>query len=106
MSDPRSRRIAIVADSLFEQTLDELHNQGFGIVQLPPAELDAETTAAWLEQIAEHVAEFRRHDYEIVLVDDGVHTEALAAALAELGVPPLPQYAIQPPSTSRLTPET
>jgi hypothetical protein len=104
--DPRSRRVAVVADSLFEQTLDDLHDEGFGVVQLPPAELDAETTAAWLEQTAEHVAEFRRNDYEVVLVDDGRHTTELAAALAELGVPPLPQYAIQPPSTSRLIPET
>jgi hypothetical protein len=106
VSDPRSRRVAVVADSLFEQTLDELHDLGFGVVQLPPAELDAQATAAWLEQAAEHVAEFRRNDYEVVLVDDGLHTTALDSALAELGVPPLPQYAIQPPSTSRLTPET
>jgi hypothetical protein len=106
VSDPRSRRVAVVADSLFEQTLDALNGEGFGVIQLPPAGLDAETASAWLEQTAEHVAEFRRNDYEVVLVDDGRHTEELVGALAELGVPPLPQYAIQPPSTSRLTPET
>jgi hypothetical protein len=105
-SDPRSRRVAVVADSLLEGALDELHDEGFGVMQLPPAELDQETTAAWLEQTAEHVAEFRRNGYEVVLVDDGRHTKELVAALAEVGVPPLPQYAIQPPSTSRLTPET
>ena len=76
--------------------------QGYGIVQLPPAGLDDETTAAWIEQTAEHVAEFRRNDYEVILVDDGRHAEALTAALERLG----PQYAIQPPSTSRLTPDT
>jgi hypothetical protein len=54
---------------------------------------------AWLEQVAEHVAEFRRNDYELVLAADGLYAEELEA----LG---LPQYAIQPPSTSRLTPET
>jgi hypothetical protein len=53
----------------------------------------------WLEQVAEHVAEFRRNDYEVVLADDGLYAEEVAA----LG---LPQYAIQPPSTSRLTPAT
>ena len=106
MSDRRSRRIAVVADSLLEQTLDELHDEGFGVVQLPPAELDAEMKAAWLEQTAEHVAEFRRNDYDVVLLDDGAQTDELTAALAELCVPPLPQYAIQPPSTSRLMPET
>jgi hypothetical protein len=104
--DPRARKIAVVADSLFEQVLDELGRDGFGVIQLPPAGLDPETVAAWLEQTAEHVAEFRRNDYEVVLADDGLFTSELAEALAALGVPALPQYAIQPPSTSRLTPET
>jgi DNA-binding transcriptional LysR family regulator len=106
MSDARSRRIAVVADSLLEDVLDELRGEGFGIIQLPPAGLEPEVTAAWLEQTAEHVAEFLRTGYEVVLVDDGDSSSALAAALAELGVAPLPQYAIQPPSTSRLMPET
>jgi hypothetical protein len=104
--DPRARKIAVVADSLFEQVLDELGREGFGVIQLPPAGLDPETVAAWLEQTAEHVAEFRRNEYEVVLVDDGLFTSELAEALAALDVPLLPQYAIQPPSTSRLTPET
>ena len=106
MTDPRARKVAVVADSLFEQLLDELEREGFGIIQLPPAGLDRETVVAWLEQTAEHVAEFRRNDYEIVLADDGLFTAELDEALAALGVPPLGQYAIQPPSTSRLTPET
>ena len=106
MSDPRSRRVAVVADSLLDALLTELGREGFGIIQLPPADLEPETAAAWLEQTAEHVAEFRRNAYEVVLVDDGAHMETFERALAELGVPPLPQYAIQPPSTSRLTPDT
>jgi len=106
VSDPRSRRIAVVADSLLEPLLDELGAEGFGIIQLPPADLARETAAAWLEQTAEHVAEFRRNDYEVVLVDDGAYSVELEQALATLGVAPLPQYAIQPPSTSRLTPDT
>jgi hypothetical protein len=98
-ADPRSRRVAVVADSLLEPLLDELAAQGYGVIQLPPAGLDRETVLAWLEQVAEHVAEFRRNDYEVVLADDGLYAEEVAA----LG---LPQYAIQPPSTSRLTPAT
>ena len=98
-ADPRARRIAVVADSRLEPLLDELGAQGFGIIQLPPAGLDPETVQAWLDQVAEHVAEFRRNDYEIVLAGDGLYPE-------ELGALGLPQYAIQPPSTSRLTPET
>jgi hypothetical protein len=98
--------VAVVADSLLEPLLDELGREGFGIIQLPPADLDAGTVSAWLEQTAEHVAEFRRNEYEVVLVDDGAYAEMLERALEELGVPPLPQYAIQPPSTSRLMPDT
>jgi hypothetical protein len=106
MSDPRARRIAVVADSLLEPLLDELDREGFGVIQLPPAGLDSETVEAWLEQTAEHVAEFKRNGYEVVLADDGLYTPDLEQALATLGVAPLPQYAIQPPSTSRLTPDT
>jgi hypothetical protein len=106
VSDPRGRRIAVVADSLLGPLLNELDREGFGVIQLPPAGLDRETVAAWLEQTAEHVAEFRRNDYEVVLADDGLYTAELEQALATLGVAPLPQYAIQPPSTSRLTPDT
>jgi hypothetical protein len=91
--------VAVVADSLLESLLDELGAAGFGIIQLPPAGLDRETVNAWLEQVAEHVAEFVRNDYEVVLVSDGLYADELEA----LG---LPQYAIQPPSTSRLTPDT
>lgn len=98
-ADPRARRVAVVADSLLEPLLDELAAQGYGIIQLPPAGLDHETALAWLEQVAEHVAEFRRNGYEVVLAGDGLYAEELAAL-------DLPQYAIQPPSTSRLTPET
>lgn len=98
-ADPRARRIAVVADSLLEPLLDELQAGGYGIIQLPPAGLADETSAAWLEQVAEHVSEFRRNDYEVVLAGDGL----FAGELDALG---LPQYAIQPPSTSRLIPET
>ena len=45
------------------------------------------------------MSEFRRNDYEVVLAGDGLFAE-------ELETIGLPQYAIQPPSTSRLTPET
>ena len=104
--DPRSRRVAVVADSLLEALLPELQSRGFGAIQLPPTELEPDVAAAWLEQVAEHVAEFIRNDYEVVLADDGAYGVELATALEALGVSRLPQYAIQPPSTSRLMPET
>jgi len=105
--DARSRRVAVVADSRLGALLPELTAREYGTIQLPPAGLDQETRGEWLEQVAEHVAEFLRCGYEVVLAGDGRDEDELQAKLMELGVEaPLPQYAIQPPSTSRLTPET
>ncbi len=105
-TDARSRRVAVVADSLLESLLPDLRARRFGMIQLPPEGLEADVEAAWIEQVAEHVAEFVRNDYEVVLAGDGRHDDELGKALAALGVSPLPQYAIQPPSTRRLTPDT
>ena len=80
-----------MADSRLEALLPELEARGYGTIQLPPAGLEAAVVSAWLEQVAEHVAEFLRHDYEIVLVGDGSNEEELHAKLRELGVPDLPR---------------
>jgi hypothetical protein len=90
VSDPRARRVAVVADSLFEQLLPELREAGYGVIQLPPAGLPPEVRAEWLEQVAEHVAEFLRNDYEVVLAGDGTNEDELREKLAELGVADLP----------------
>jgi hypothetical protein len=81
--DPRGRRVAVVADALLPELLDRLEREGYGVIQLPPTGLDPETERLWLEQVSEHVAEFLRTGYEVVLADDGRHA-------AEL--PPLPPY--------------
>ena len=95
------------SDSRLEALLPELTAGEYGAIQLPPAGLDPRTRGEWLEQVAEHVAEFVRSGYEVVLAGDGRDEDELQAKLAALGVEqPLPQYAIQPPSTSRLTPDT
>ena len=47
-SDPRGRRVAVVAESLLPTLLDRLDADGYGVVQLPPAGLDPETSALWL----------------------------------------------------------
>lgn len=88
-ADPRGGRVAVVADSLLEERLDELREAGWGVIQLPPSGLDPETEREWLALTAEQVAEYRRTGYEVVLVDDGTSREPLAAALAELGAEPL-----------------
>lgn len=89
--DARSRRIAVVADALLPKLLDRLEAERWGVIQLPPAELDAETAAAWLEQVAEHVAEFQRNGYAVVHVSDGFHDDALADALRTVGARSLPR---------------
>jgi hypothetical protein len=91
-TDVRTRRVAVVADSLLEGLLETLGASGYGVIQLPPAELDATTTAEWIEQVAEHVAEFRRTGYEVVLADDGRSAPALTAALAALGTHAIAPY--------------
>ena len=114
--DPRGYQVAVVADALLDGLLPLLEAERWGVIQLPPAGLDAATEEAWLEQVAEHVAEFRRNDYAVVVLDDGASAAKLDHALEELGAAPVPradataeglaQYAIQPPSTSRFVPET
>jgi hypothetical protein len=86
--------VAVVADSRLEGLLPELEERGYGTIQLPPAGLPDEVASDWLDQVAEHVAEFVRNDYEVVLADDGTNAGALRAKLAELGVGELPDAAL------------
>jgi hypothetical protein len=88
--DPRGRRVAVVADSRLEALLPELRAGGWGTIQLPPAGLEPEIAAAWLDQVAEHVAEFVRTGYEVVLAADGTTEQELQAKLGDLGVAALP----------------
>ena len=91
-SDPRGRKVAVVAESLLPTLLDRLDEEGYGVIQLPPPGLDGETAALWLEQVAEHVAEFVRNDYEVVLADDGEYGGRLHEALSGLRAGALPEY--------------
>jgi hypothetical protein len=80
----------VVADSRLEALLPALEEAGYGAIQLPPGGLEPEVVSDWLEQVAEHVAEFLRHDYEVVLAGDGSNEAELRQKLAELGVEKLP----------------
>jgi hypothetical protein len=87
--DPRAEKVAVVADTLFMSSLPTLRDEGYGVMQLPPAGLDEAVAAEWLQQTAEQVAEYARNGYHLVLVDDGAWGPRLDEALARLGTPPL-----------------
>ena len=92
--DARSFQTALVAEAEFDQLLELLDEERFGAMQLPPGGLDGETVELWLEQIAEHVAEFRRNDYAVVLLDDGAYADQLGRAFSGLGIGPLPRLRV------------
>jgi hypothetical protein len=87
--DQRGFRIALVADELVNpaadgfDTLDVLRQENWGAIQLPPAWYPADVAAPLLEQIAEHVEEFARHNYQVVLVGN---RPGLEEELRKLGV--------------------
>jgi hypothetical protein len=72
--DDRGFRIALVADELVNpaadgvDALEVLREEDWGVIALPPAWYPEDVAAPLLEQIAEHVEEFARHGYQLVLV--------------------------------------
>jgi hypothetical protein len=101
--DKRGFRVALVADELVNPTgdgfdaLEVLREQDWGAIQLPPAWYPASVAAPLLQQIAEHVEEFARHDYHLVLVGD---RPGLREALSDAGAD-LPD-AVQPHTADEL----
>jgi hypothetical protein len=101
--DKRGSRIALVADELVNppaggtDALPVLHDEDWGVIQLPPAWYPADVAAPMLEQIAEHVEEFARHGYQLVLVGDRA---GLEDALRNVGLQ-VPD-ALQPQSADEL----
>ena len=88
-SDPRSERVAVVPEALLVELLPSLREAGYGLMQLPPADLSPTTATEWLAQLAEQVAEYRRNDYEVVLAGTGAWCAELDDALGKLGLEPL-----------------
>jgi hypothetical protein len=89
--DARGFRIALVADELLNpepggvDALAVVEREGWGAIQLPPPWYPDEVAGPLLEQVAEHVDEFSRHGYTVVLLGD---RPGLSEALAALGVAP------------------
>jgi len=87
--DPRSEKVAVVPEARFVELLPELRAAGYGLMQLPPADLAKGTAAEAVGQLAEQVAEYRRNAYEVVLAGTGAWCAELDAELARLGLEPL-----------------
>jgi len=83
-------RIALTADPYVNPPpggldgLAILAEAGWGVMQLPAADYPPQTAARMLAEVAEQVQEFRRHDYEFVVVGE---CAGLAGALAGAGLP-------------------
>jgi hypothetical protein len=67
--DPRGRKIAVVSDAIVNGPgLTVFEREGWGVMQLPPRELDQDASVLWVENLADQVAEFLRHGYTVVAV--------------------------------------
>ena len=88
-ADERGFRVALVADEFVNPSpggldvLAVLAGENWGAIQLPPAWYPDDVAGPLLDQVAEHVEEFVRHDYDLVRVGDRA---GLAQALGALGV--------------------
>jgi hypothetical protein len=88
-SDERGFRVALVADELVNpapggvDVLAVLERSGWGVIQLPPAWYPDDVAAPLLNQVAEHVDEFARHGYKVVLIGGRA---GLTEALAGIGI--------------------
>jgi hypothetical protein len=95
--DERGFRIAVCADAFVNPEpggLDALavcERAGYGVMQLPATWYPEEVAAGWIEQVAEQLDEYLRHDYTVVLVTSAHDAagdrqrDALGAALAAIG---------------------
>jgi hypothetical protein len=87
--DDRGFCVAVVADELVNErsagfdVLAVLDRAGWGVITLPAAWYGQDIAAPLLAQVAEHVEEFDRHGYAVVLIGDRA---GLSEALATVGI--------------------
>lgn len=88
--DQRSFRVAVLADQYVNPApggidgLAAAAQAGWGVMQLPAADYPDELAARILAEVADQLAEFRSHGYDLVLVGE---RDGLAGALAAAGLP-------------------
>ena len=87
--DCRSRRILVVGD-LDDPRLAALSGPGgHGLIQTPPAGMEAGPALAALVLVADQIEDFLRHGYAVRLLAPLPWAEALAHLLAARGIAPL-----------------
>ena len=87
--DCRSRRILVVGD-LDDPRLAALSGPGgHGLIQAPPAGMEAGPASAALVLVADQIEDFLRHGYTVRLLAPLPWAEALAHLLAARGLAPL-----------------
>lgn len=109
-TDARGWRIALVPDAVLNpperlgrqpDLLRTLDAQGYGLLQLPPAQGHGDT-GPLMAVIADQVAEYAHHGYAVVAIglrgepDDGLHWRRLTALLRHRGVAAPPRHVCDP----------
>jgi len=93
--DARSMRIALVDDRYVNpppgapDALTILAAAGWGVMQLPAPGYPAPLAARMLADIAQEIAEFHQHGYQLIILGQA---SCLASLLAEVGLPVPDQF--------------
>jgi hypothetical protein len=91
---PGCCRFTLVAEHELPHLRTLLAEEGWEPIELPGGDLDRETADARLDELAEHVAELRRNDAAVVVLDDGLEGDRLGAAFSGLRIGPLPRLTV------------
>ena len=99
--DVRARRVALIADAIVNRLIPDadaavaaLVDAGFGFLMLPPHDFQLPSTQASIEYIIDDAVDYRRHEYEVIVVSvsalpqRGVWADTIAAELERRGEPP------------------
>jgi hypothetical protein len=90
--DARARRVVVVPDSVLNpppgasEVLSTLAAEGWGVIALPPPELERSARVSWLDNVAEQVVTFLDDDYDVALVNhEDTTMQAFLAVLRAAG---------------------
>lgn len=89
--DPRSRRIAVVADTSLQggALILRLETEGWGLLQLPPQDLPKPAFDAALGLVLDQIEDYARHGYSLGLFlppEAGALRSALREGLRSRGI--------------------